>query len=119
MGWVVKSWSVERLAELADAVAREAARQTVLDAEREARVLGRGAAREVADAIAYLEVLEQLGVQTRLAVERQRGLVRAEPAPGPEPAAEAAPVGPAPTRRRRATLHDSPLTELFRATAAA
>jgi hypothetical protein len=118
MGWVVKSWSAERLAELADAVAREAARQTVLDAERDARVLGRAAAREVADAVAYLEILEQLGVQTRLAVERQRAQVRSQP-PSPDPPAEPVPLPVPPARRRRATLHDSPLTELFRATSAA
>lgn len=103
MGWVVTSWRSEALAALADAEARAAARDVVVAAEREARRLNRGAARE-------LEALERLGVQTRAAVRRRRGELRATP-PAAAPARAAKPNG-------RATLRDSPLAELFRATAA-
>jgi hypothetical protein len=80
MGWVVKSWRV--------------------DGQQIA------AGREVADARAYLEALEQVGVETRRQVREQRRALRA-PSP-PEPA---------PRAPRRAVLRESPLTELFRATA--
>jgi hypothetical protein len=75
MGWVVTSWRSEAL-------------------ER--------AAREVADADAYLRALEDLGIETRERVRAQRLTVR----PGPAP-----PAGVA-------RLRESPLAELFRATAA-
>jgi hypothetical protein len=85
MGWVVKSWRVD-----AQQIAQEAA------------------LREVADACAYLDVLEQMGVDTRHQVQQQRLALRAP-----------APAAPAPASRRpgRAVLRESPLTELFRATA--
>lgn len=92
MGWIVTSWKTERLAAL------------VMDeAERDARRLRRAAGREAADATAYLLALEEFGVETREAVRNRR---RAESPPSDT----AARVG-------RATLHDSPLAELFRATA--
>jgi hypothetical protein len=75
MGWVVTSWRNEAL-------------------ER--------AAREVADAEAYLRALEELGVQTRERVRVQRHTLRTPP--------------PAPAGVSR--LRQSPLAELFRATAA-
>jgi hypothetical protein len=81
MGWVVKSWRV--------------------DAQQIA------AGREVADARAYLDALEQVGVETRRQVrEHRRALRSADPQPAPVPRAP-----------RRAVLRESPLTELFRATA--
>jgi hypothetical protein len=73
MGWVVTSWRSEAL-------------------ER--------AAREVADADAYLQALEQLGVETRERVREQRHTRRPPPPAGV------------------ARLRESPLAELFRATAA-
>jgi hypothetical protein len=78
MGWVVKSWRVD---------AHELVREK--------------AARELADACAYLDALEQVGVETRRQVREQRRELRAADPP----------------RRRRAVLRESPLTELFRATA--
>ena len=95
MGWVVTSLKTERLAAL-----------VIDEAERDARRLRRAAGRETADAAAYLLALEEFGVETREAVRRRR---RARPeSQGDETA----------TRRvGRATLHDSPLAELFRATA--
>ncbi len=94
MGWVVKSWKTEELAA-----------RVLADAERDAQRLSRAAGREAADATAYLLALEEFGVKTREAVRRRR---RAESRPS-----EAG----APARVGRATLHDSPLAELFRATA--
>lgn len=95
MGWIVTSWKTERLAAL------------VMDeAERDARRLRRAAGREAADATAYLLALEELGLETREAV-RHRRRAESESRPSDAPTAR---VG-------RATLHDSPLAELFRATA--
>jgi hypothetical protein len=76
MGWVVTSWRTDAL-------------------ER--------AAREVADADAYLHALEELGLETRERVREQRHVML--------------PVGPAPPAGV-ARLRQSPLAELFRATAA-
>lgn len=103
MGWVVTSWKTERLALLLVAEAVETAAQVRRVAERDARRLHQAATREAADATAYLLALEELGVQTREAVRCRR---RAESQPSDAPA-----------RVGRATLHDSPLAELFRATA--
>jgi hypothetical protein len=89
----VKSWRGETLA-----------REMLAAAERDARRLRRDAARECADAGAYLEELERFGEQTLADVRRRRS-----PARPPE-------VAPTP-RRKRATMHDSPLSDLFRATA--
>ncbi|HYM57936.1 MAG TPA: hypothetical protein VES79_08230 [Solirubrobacteraceae bacterium] len=102
MGWIVTSWKTERLALLLVAEAVETAAQVRRVAERDAQRLHRAAAREAADAAAYLVALEELGVQTREAVRRRR---QAES----QPSDAAARVG-------RATLHESPLAELFRAT---
>lgn len=60
---------------------------------------------ELADGIAYLEELETFGVLTRRLVREKRAALR-PPAPAPRFTAS----------RRRATLRDSPLAELFRAT---
>jgi hypothetical protein len=105
MGWVVTSWKTERLAALLTDEAVEAAAQVRRDAERDARRLRQAAGREAADAAACLLALEEFGVQTREAVRRRR---REESRPS-----EVA----APARVGRATLHESPLAELFRATA--
>jgi hypothetical protein len=100
MGWVVKSWNTER------------ARAVVADAERDARRVTRAAEREVADARAYLTALEQFGDTTLAQVREHRSELRAgaprvrplDPEPAPRP------------RRQRASMRDSPLTELFRTT---
>jgi hypothetical protein len=59
------------------------------------------ARRELADTDAWLAELERFATETRAHVREQRRRPAAEPAPSP----------------RRAALHDSPLVELFRATA--
>lgn len=70
-------------------------------AEREARRLIRSAQREVADADAYLAELERFGEQTRADIRaRRRG--------GADEIAV--------RRTERASLRNSPLAELFRAT---
>ncbi|MGZ4268017.1 MAG: hypothetical protein ACXVFN_10850 [Solirubrobacteraceae bacterium] len=118
MGWVVKSWNAAALEELVGAEARETARGIVRDAERDARRIGRAAARETADAAAYLEALETFGVLTRRLVRERRAELRgaagAEPPPRevvPEPRRITA-------RRGRARLRESPLRDLFRVTTA-
>ena len=94
MGWVVKSWRIEALTEL----------------------VGAAPARELADADAYLAALEQLGLETRDQVARQRRRLRPERvvAPAP-PALVGSRDATRPLRRCRATLHDSPLPALFAA----
>ena len=87
MGWVVKSWNAEAV----DRIVSDTAR------------------RELADGIAYLEELETFGVLTRRLVREKRAELRTPP-PAPRPAPRIT------ARRGRATLHDSPLGELFRAT---
>ena len=78
-------------------------------ADREARRVRRAADREAEDARAYLLVLEDLGAQLRDDVRTRR---RDRPPRPPEPdAGEIRVKAPG-----RATLRDSPLAELFRAT---
>jgi hypothetical protein len=116
MAWIVKSWRRDALAALADAEALDAAQEIVLGAEREARRIERGARREAADVDAYMAELERFGRETREHVAAQRRALRSE---RPAPAGAAVPdepIGPISVRRGRATLHDSPLSELFRAT---
>lgn len=88
MGWVVKSWNAEAVD----------------------RIVGDTARRELADGIAYLEELETFGVLTRRLVREKRAELRT-PAP-PHPRAPRITA-----RRGRATMRDSPLAELFRASA--
>jgi hypothetical protein len=110
MGWVVKAWHTEALATLL----REDPREVVADAERDARRVTRAAAREVEDARAYLTALEQFGDATLAQVREHRSRIHSgatsvrtlDPEPAPKP------------RRQRASMHDSPLTELFRTTTA-
>jgi hypothetical protein len=120
MGWIVKSWRREALAALADAEALDEAQAIVRAAEREARRIERAAHREASDVRAYLGELERFGVETSRQVAERRGELRAErPQPPAEPAPAVAPeepAGPISVRRGRATLRDSPLGELFRAT---
>jgi hypothetical protein len=107
MPWVVTAWKPEVIAA----------------AEREARRRTREADREVADATAYLAVLEELGAELR---ERVRAEQRELPRPLQIPAKRPAPAAPEPepgsersevtARKGRATLRDSPLGELFKAT---
>ena len=89
MGWVVKSWNAEAV----DRIVSDTAR------------------RELADGIAYLEELETFGVLTRRLVREKRAELRTPPPPvAPRPAPRIT------ARRGRATLRDSPLADLFRAT---
>jgi hypothetical protein len=122
MGWVVTGLRTEALEALVDERAREQARAVVADAERDARRRSRAAARETADAAAYLDVLEALAVDTRRQVAGERRRLReARPASGPPPTPPTPPEDPAReirVRPGRASLRESPLAELFRATAA-
>ena len=105
MAWTVKAWKPEVLAA----------------AERDARRVRREARREATDATAYLLVLEDLAAQLREdARGRRRDLAptplpipRKRPAPPPPPDPE---PGEITARKGRATLRDSPLGDLFRAT---
>jgi hypothetical protein len=102
MAWVVTSWRHEALQA----------------AERRARQLERRAAREIADADAYLTALERFGVDTRREVRRWRVALRTDGSGASVEVRETAPARPARPARRtdRARLRDSPLAELFRAT---
>ncbi len=114
MGWVVKSVKPDAIEALSSDLARAAAAEIVADAERDARRARRCAARETADALAYLEALETFGVLTRRLVRGRRQELRAGHAAAPP---EAAPAPRRITRRPgRATLRESPLRDLFRAT---
>ena len=93
MAWKVTSWRSEAL----------------VAADREARRITRNATREVADAADYLAALEHFGVETRGEVRRRRLELRAD-----DPGAAARAPRP---RHGRARLRESPLIELFRATA--
>lgn len=118
MGWVVKSWHPERLADVLGEQAREAGREVVQAAEREARRWHRLVRRERAVADDELQGLEELGERLLRDVHRERASVRGgEPAP-PAPVADASARDVRRPRRpgRRARLRDSPLAELFRAT---
>ena len=118
MGWVVKSWHPEKLAELLGERAMEAGREVLEAAEREARRWHRVARRERAVADDDLQRLEELGERLLREVHRERASVRGgEPAP-PARMAEIAAYDLRRPRRpgRRSRLRDSPLGELFRAT---
>jgi hypothetical protein len=122
MGWIVKSWRLDALAALADAKALDAAKEIVEGAEREARRIERAAQREAADLWTYLGELERFGLETSRLVAERRGELRATEAPqaarpAAPPVAPEEPAGPISVRKGRATLRDSPLSELFRATA--
>jgi hypothetical protein len=114
MAWVVKELRLDEL----DGLRR--------DAERDARRVRRGADRVASELLARLEGLERLGLDLHDAVRRQRMAAcpppsATAPAPRVVPAAsppEAAPVPQRAAARRsgRASLHSSPLIELFRAT---
>ncbi len=92
MGWVVKSFRTDAWAALACA------------------------RREVSDSAAYLEALERFGVETRAQVRADRARLLGVPlAPR---VLEPRPSGSITARRGRATMHDSPLTELFAAAVA-
>ncbi|MEP6954398.1 MAG: hypothetical protein ABI950_10090 [Solirubrobacteraceae bacterium] len=93
MGWVVKSWNAEAV----DRIVSDTAR------------------RELADGLAYLEELETFGVLTRRLVREKRAELRTA-TPEIEPAAPP-PVPRITARRARASMRDSPLADLFRATA--
>ena len=117
MAWVVKELRVEVLEELRR------------DAQRDARRTRRRADRAAAQVAAALDELAELAAELRAAVQRQR-MAACPPAPKPGratpagprvvatlPAPEAAPVPQRAARRGgRASLHASPLLELFRAT---
>jgi hypothetical protein len=138
MGWVVKRWRTDALewllVEEAVAVACSARRA----AERDARRARRAADRTAAEAAAELAALERLGAGLQARVRRKRAALRAAdhgpaqaapagPAAAGATAADATVPGPAPapgaplvrmSACRRASMHGSPLSELFRATTA-
>jgi hypothetical protein len=115
MAWIVKSWRRDALAALADAEALDAAQEIVLAAEREARRIERGARREAADVDAYMAELERFGRDTREQVAAHRAGLRSERPERPALLPDE-PAGPISVRKGRATLRESPLSELFRAT---
>jgi hypothetical protein len=148
MGWVLKSWRPGALAALAADAADDGARRTLADAERSARRALRRAGRELAalESVAEHARGEVRAERGRLrgagqepapfgarrpaapALDDGRRPERApallgEPRPAPAPG-EALPlvardIRPArPARPRRAVVRESPLAELFRATAA-
>jgi hypothetical protein len=101
MAWIVTAWKPEVLAA----------------AEREARRRVRAADREVTDAAAYLAVLEELGAEMRERVRSQRrGLPQPLSIPEKRPAPPVPQSAEITARKGRATLRDSPLGDLFRAT---
>jgi hypothetical protein len=133
MGWVVKRWRTDGLERLLAEDARAAARAARASSERDARRARRGADRAVAEAAAELAALERVGVGLQARVRVKREALRARSAPavptqldrtagaaGPGPGSPAAPLVRLPARRRgaRASLRDSALGELFRATTA-
>jgi hypothetical protein len=117
MAWVVKELRLEALEEV------------WRDAQRDARRTRRRADRAAADVAAALDELAELATELRARVHRQRmaacppapmpGRVRA---PGPHVVTTLPPPDAAALPRRavrrggRASLHSSPLLELFRAT---
>jgi hypothetical protein len=110
MPWVVTSWRTDRL----EALLGDRAGDIVAAAERDARRVTRVAARERADAAAYLDALERLGEETLAAVRAQRRPRPAAPAQEEIRVLDARP--PRRARAGRASLRESPLVELFRAT---
>jgi hypothetical protein len=134
MGWVVKEWQMDGLERLLADEARDAVRVAREAAERDARRARRAATRTAAEAAAQLDTLECIGTELQAAVGARRSARPSAPAPAPErvapraraadpapPAPGPAPAAaPRPTRRRpgRASLRNSPLAELFRATGA-
>lgn len=117
MGWVVKQWRPEKLAELVGEQAQETAREVMRVAEREARRWHRVARRERAVADDELLRLRELGDDLLQQVRTRRASVRGgEPAPLAPPPEILAFDLRAPRRARRSRLRDSPLAELFRAT---
>ena len=115
MAWVVKELRTEVFEDLRR------------DAERDARRVRRRADRVSAEVAADLDELAQVASGLLAAVHRQR-MAACPPVPAPERAqavAAVAPVAPLPSpaprrparRDGRASLHSSPLLELFRATA--
>ena len=105
MAWVVKELRVEALEELRR------------DAQRDARRVRRRADRAASEVGAALDELGRLADDLHATVHRQR-MAGCPPPPmaKPEPP-EAAPVPRRAARRGgRASLHASPLLELFRAT---
>ena len=117
MAWVVKELRIDVLEELRR------------DAQRDARRTRRRAGRAAAEVAAALDELADLATELRATVHRQRMAV-CPPLPSPGRASTPTPrvvttlpppeAGPVPRRAERrggrASLHSSPLLELFRAT---
>jgi hypothetical protein len=130
MGWVVKRWRTGGLERLLAEDARAAAHAAREAAGRDARRARRAADRAVAEAAAELAALERVGVGLQARVRVKRDALRTRRARSasaqvahavvPGSGAAAAPVVPMTARRRvaRASLRDSALRELFRATTA-
>ena len=126
MGWVVKDWSSDGLERLLADRALDGLRATRQAADRDARRARRVAGRAAAEAGAHLDALESLARELQLAVRTHRAALRTG-APADAPTVRLAPVarpapGPVahqpggPRRGGRASMHSSPLTELFRPT---
>ena len=128
MGWVVKDWSSDGLERLLAERALDGLRATRQAADRDARRARRVADRAAAEASAQLEALESLARALQFAVRTHRAALRTgavagppaarfAPAPRPAPAPAATGHQPdGPRRGGRASMHSSPLTELFRPT---
>ena len=114
MAWVVKELRLEALEDLCR------------DAQRDARRIRRRADRSSAEVAAALDELAELALELRATVHRQRMAVCPPPIRAgvarPRVATPGPPIDAAPVPRRaarrggRASLHASPLLELFRAT---
>ncbi|HEX8104460.1 MAG TPA: hypothetical protein VF533_17725 [Solirubrobacteraceae bacterium] len=127
MGWVVTRWRTDRLAALLDEDARASARQLLWEAERDAERVRAAAVRETGSAAETLGAIERLGVELREGVRLYRLGEGTDPLAAAAPAEAKAPplvppeVAPRPRRRpragSRASLHDSPLAAMMRATA--
>lgn len=122
MAWVVTGWRTEELERMLSAEARAAVAATRAAADRDARRARRAADRTAADAATELEALERLGLELRRTVRRARASSQLVETRVPQPRPDSPPVLAAvpPTRRRpgRASMRNSALGELFRATTA-
>ena len=109
MAWIVTSWRIDRLEALVSTEVRARAERERRHAER----VSSRAARERDDLAAELEALERLGIELRAQLS-DRETARAEP---PLRAVPTPSRADRPRRGGRARLEESPLAELFRATA--
>ena len=109
MAWIVTSWRIDRLESLVSTQVRAGVERE----RRHAQRVSSRAARERDDLAAELEALERLGIELRAKLS-DRETAPAEP---PLRAVPASPRVDGSRRGGRARLRESPLAELFRATA--